>query len=50
MPAGSVTVGTGADTWAGGDTMAPFGITGHLTGSTVTPDDHPLVDKGVPGL
>lgn len=47
VPAGSVTVGTGANVWAGGDNMAPFGITVHLTGSTVTLDDKPVVDKGV---
>lgn len=46
VPAGSVTIGTGGNVWAGGDNAAPFGIAVHLTGSTVTLDDKPVVDKG----
>ena len=47
VPAGSVTVGSGNNTWAGGDNSVSFGWTGFLPGSTVTIDGKIVVDKGV---
>lgn len=46
VPAGSVTVGSGSNTWAGGDNGVSFGWTGFLPGSTVTIDGKVLVEKG----
>ncbi|MFS8063319.1 MAG: aminopeptidase [Luteimonas sp.] len=47
VPAGTVTVGTGVNTWAGGDNSVPYGTTVFLPGSTVTLDDKTIVDNGV---
>ncbi|RNF82049.1 aminopeptidase [Montanilutibacter psychrotolerans] len=47
VPAGTVTVGTGSNTWAGGDNSVPYGITVSLPGSTVTLDGKPVVENGV---
>ena len=47
VPAGTVTIGTGGNTWAGGDNSVPYGSTVFLPGSTVTLDDKTIVDKGV---
>ena len=46
VPAGSVTVGSGNNTWAGGENGVSFGWTGFLPGSTVTIDGKVVVDKG----
>ena len=46
VPAGTVTVGTGNNTWAGGDTSGPHSITASLPGASVTLDDTPIVDAG----
>jgi aminopeptidase len=46
MPAGSVTVGTGTNTWAGGDNSVTYSSTVFLPGSTVTLDGKPIVERG----
>jgi leucyl aminopeptidase (aminopeptidase T) len=46
VPAGTVTVGFGNDTWAGGSNASPYGRFVNLTGATVTVDDAVVVDKG----
>lgn len=46
MPAGSVTVGTGTNTWAGGENSVTYGSTVFLPGSTVTLDGTTLVEGG----
>lgn len=47
IPAGSVTVGAGNNTWAGGDNNVSYGWTGFLPGSTVTVDGKVVVENGV---
>jgi hypothetical protein len=47
VPAGTVTVGTGGNTWAGGDNSVPFGTTIYLPGSTVMLDGKAIVENGV---
>jgi leucyl aminopeptidase (aminopeptidase T) len=47
VPAGSVTVGTGNNTWAGGDNKISYGWTGFLPGSTVKVDGKVVVENGV---
>ncbi len=47
VPAGAVTVGTGSNTWAGGDNSVPYGVIAFLPGSTVTLDGKPIIEKGV---
>jgi hypothetical protein len=46
VPAGSVTVGTGVNVWAGGDNSVPYGLVLFLPGSTVTLDGKPIVESG----
>jgi aminopeptidase len=46
VPAGTVTVGTGINVWAGGDNSVPYGLTVFLPGSTVTLDDKPIIENG----
>jgi leucyl aminopeptidase (aminopeptidase T) len=46
MPAGMITIGTGNDTWAGGDNNASFGLTGFLPRSTVKVDGRIIVENG----
>lgn len=46
VPAGSVTVGTGRNDWAGGDNTVPYGIDVVLPGSTVTLDGKTIVEAG----
>lgn len=46
MPAGAVTVGTGGNSWAGGENSMPYGIVVFLPGATVTLDGKPVVEKG----
>jgi aminopeptidase len=45
-PAGTVTVGFGGNTWAGGDNRSSFGVYGQLLDATVTVDGRPIVAKG----
>jgi hypothetical protein len=47
VPAGSVTVGTGINMWAGGDNSVPYGLVIFLPGSSVTLDGKPIVENGV---
>jgi len=47
VPAGTITVGSGGNTWAGGDNSVPFAWTAFLPGSTVTLDGKTLIDGGV---
>ncbi len=46
VPAGSVTVGTGANAWAGGSNTVSYGSTVFLPGSTVMLDGKPIVESG----
>jgi hypothetical protein len=47
VAAGTVTVGIGGNTWAGGTNPVPFGHHGFLPGSTLEVDGEALVEKGV---
>lgn len=47
VAAGTVTVGTGNNVWAGGTNKEPFGFQFFLSGATVTLDGKPLVEAGV---
>lgn len=47
IQAGMVTVGTGNNTWAGGDNKISYGMTNYLPASTVTLDGKTIVEKGV---
>ena len=47
VQSGMVTVGTGNNTWAGGDNKVSYGLTLFLPGSTVTLDGKTIVDNGV---
>ncbi|HEV8694838.1 MAG TPA: hypothetical protein VGQ93_11750, partial [Lysobacter sp.] len=47
IPAGTVTVGTGVNIWAGGDNSVPYGLTVFLPGSTVTLDGKPIIENGM---
>lgn len=47
IQAGMVTVGTGNNTWAGGDNTISYGLTNHLPGSTVILDGKTIVENGV---
>jgi leucyl aminopeptidase (aminopeptidase T) len=46
VPAGTVTVGAGNNSWAGGDNTVSWGSTLYLPGSTVTLDGKPIVEGG----
>jgi leucyl aminopeptidase (aminopeptidase T) len=46
VPAGTVTVGAGNNSWAGGDNTVPWGSTLFLPGSTVTLDGKTIVENG----
>ena len=46
VQAGMVSVGTGFNTWAGGDNRASFDAGGHLAGCTVTLDGKTIIEKG----
>jgi uncharacterized protein (TIGR03067 family) len=46
MEAGTITVGTGNNVWAGGDNKSSFGIATFLRGGTLLIDDKPLVKDG----
>lgn len=46
VQAGMVSLGTGNNTWAGGDNKASFDAGGHLAGCTVTLDGKTIIEKG----
>jgi aminopeptidase len=46
VQAGMVSLGTGNNTWAGGDNKATFGLGGHLGGCTVELDGKTIIEKG----
>lgn len=46
VPAGTITVGAGGNTWAGGDNSVPYGLTIFLPGSTVTLDGKTIIEGG----
>jgi aminopeptidase len=46
VPAGSVTVGTGVNLWAGGDNSVGYGLVLSLPGSTVMLDAKPIIESG----
>jgi len=46
VQAGMVSIGTGINTWAGGDNKAGFDAGGHLGGCTVTLDGKTIIEKG----
>jgi len=46
VQAGMVSLGTGFNTWAGGDNKASFDAGGHLPGCTVTMDGKTIIEKG----
>jgi aminopeptidase len=47
VQAGTVTVGTGSNEWAGGDNAVPYSQTVYLPGGTVTLDGETVVEGGV---
>ena len=47
VQSGMITVGTGNNTWAGGDNKVSYGLTLFLPGSTVTLDGKTIVENGV---
>ena len=46
MPAGTVTVGVGNNTWAGGDNKSTYAYFVSLPGTTVTLDGKAVVEAG----
>jgi len=46
VQAGMVSLGTGNNTWAGGDNKASFDAGGHMGGCTVTLDGKTIIEKG----
>lgn len=46
VQAGMVSVGTGNNTWVGGDNKAGFDVGDHLPGCTVTLDGKTIIEKG----
>ena len=46
VPAGTITVGLGNNTWAGGDDKTPYGYVVFLPGSTVTLDGKTIIENG----
>lgn len=46
VPAGTVTIGVGNNTWAGGDDNSPYNYSVSLPGTTVTLDGKPVVEAG----
>ena len=46
MASGTVSVGLGGNTWAGGENDVPYGLWAHLTDATFTVDGKKLVDRG----
>jgi aminopeptidase len=46
IPAGTITIVTGDDAWAGGNLDIGFGLAGQLVRGTLTVDGRTLIDKG----
>lgn len=46
MAAGTISVGVGGNTWAGGENKCPFDVFAHLLNGTLTIDGTPLVNQG----
>ena len=46
VPAGTITVGTGGNTWAGGSNTVAYGQIVSLMGATVTLDGKPIIEGG----
>ena len=46
VQAGMVSIGTGNNSWAGGDNRAGFDVGSHLPGCTVTLDGKTIIEKG----
>ncbi len=46
MAAGTISVGIGGNTWAGGENDVPYGLFAHLTNGTLTVDGRKLIDQG----
>ena len=46
MGAGTISIGAGGNTWAGGDNDVPFDVFAHLLGGTLTIDGEMIVDRG----
>lgn len=46
MAAGTISMGIGENSWAGGSNTVPFGAFWHLLGATLTVDGKPLVKDG----
>ncbi len=46
MGAGTISIGIGGNTWAGGDNDVPFDLFAHQTNATMTVDGRKLVDQG----
>ena len=46
MGAGTISVGFGGNTWAGGENEVPFDLFAHLAGGTLTVDGKPIVERG----
>jgi leucyl aminopeptidase (aminopeptidase T) len=46
MAEGTISVGIGGNTWAGGDNDVPFMLFGHLTNGMLSIDDQPLIERG----
>jgi leucyl aminopeptidase (aminopeptidase T) len=46
MAAGTIAIGVGANTWAGGDNNVPFEVYALLNGGTLTIDGKPVIEKG----
>lgn len=46
VPAGTVSLGTGSNTWAGGDNSVPHSFSVSLQGATVTFDGNTVVENG----
>jgi len=46
VPAGTITLGTGNNMWAGGDNAVAYSLVVHLPGSSVTLDGKPVIEGG----
>jgi len=46
VQAGMVSIGSGNNTWAGGDNKASFDVGDHLPGCTVMLDGKTIIEKG----
>jgi leucyl aminopeptidase (aminopeptidase T) len=46
MGAGTISIGIGGNTWAGGENEVPYGLYAHLVDGTLTVDEKKLVDRG----